>query len=376
MNILKILKSIVVISLIAYTQSQCTVTDAENTSMKNWAVAAVSNALTSKLTCPQSGACTLAISYPTPDTSVLLKVKEYINFRNSSLIAQPQNFTSVDLNGLRTLSVSFTVSSINTFNAVRSEDRKSGTISYSFPVNLILTNNCLQMGLAIINGSIKLTINSSTGFAISTSSSMLQANLPPCAPDSCSVSTTFYLINSICSDPACATTSSGFKLGDIAYVKALLPASFNSLKFRLFSASYSVLGPSNDVVFASGDITTNVKETQGSGFNMEQWTIPVSTDVIGPNGQTTTLLRSIMIVMYFQVITGRSLRYLQAKPEVSQVSRSSLTLDPPITLNNTGISNSSNTTITSNNTLNQTNTSSGSFICVLSSVMLFLSMLI
>ena len=383
MKILAIFKSIMILSLIAYTHSQCTgivVTDADNTNMKNWAVTAVSNLLTSTMTCSQTATCTLTISYPTPDASVLSKVKEYLNFSDKNGVAQAQVFTSNDVAGLRTLSLNFSVSNINNLNPVVSQT--STTVTYSFAVNLILANYCLSMALATINGNIKVSVNSTTGITFNTSSSMLQSNLPGCPPTpGCTVSTTFFLTYGVCTDATCVSIlpSKGFKLGETAFVKVILPEALKSIKFKIYLATYSVMSSAGANIYTSEDVSKTMIETQATGYNTESWVIPISSNVVGANGVVTAEIRTITVNMFFVIQTGRNLRYLQQKTEVSQVLRTNLELDPPVVLSgNTTITTinppSNNNTPINNNTKN--NTSSGTFISALTTLFLIFSLLI
>jgi hypothetical protein len=309
----KVIKLILMIYLIAFTKPQCTgitVTDADNTAMTTWATTTVNNGLTSSLDCTALSSCTLKLNFPTPNTSIDPKLTYYVNFVAADLTTSAQTYTSSDLNGIRTLSVLFSAASIQTFKPITATS--ANTITYSLPVNLLLVNKCLSMGLATINGNIVLSINSLTNTLFSTRSSMLQSNIPSCTP-ACTVSTTFFLNQAVCDTSACTTVSSSknYKLGDVVYLKAILPDALKTLKFKLFQATYAVLGQDGSNVFQSENIFSKITEVQNSGYNILSWAIPVATEVVGTNGQYTGNVRTISLNMFFVLVTSREVRYLQ-----------------------------------------------------------------
>ena len=340
-------KILTFVLLISSVVPQCSVTSADNTAMSNWALSMVKIYLRSSVTCSVSGTCLLMVSYATPTSSILTKVKEYVNFILADSSVQTQTFTSIDANnGMRTLSVNFSVSQVSGMKAAISVNTSLNTITYSFSVNILLVNYCLSMGLASLNGNIILSINSQTNTVFNTRSSMLQSNLPSCPPPGCTVSSTFFLNQGICDDSSCASISpsKNYKLGDAVYIKAILPDSLKTLKFKLYMATYAVLSPEGNNIYQSDNILSTITEKIYSGYNVESWVIPVTTEVVGPNGAYSGNVRSISLNMFFTLVTSRGLRYLLNTVEVSQAMNSTLNLPPNFFLNTTSNINSTNTT--------------------------------
>jgi hypothetical protein len=339
--------------------------------MSTWASTTISNQLTSKLSCNAASNCELIVNYPTPASTIDPKIGTFVNFINKDGKDAAQTFTTVDASGMRTIKVTFSVSTINLLNPVVATVGKQ--VTYSFPINIFLTNKCLDMGLVNLKGNINLQINSDTNLVFNTSSSMLTSNLPSCPPPGCTVSATFFLNQGICSDAACATVvaSKAYKLNDFAYIKAILPDSLKSLKFKLYMATYAVLSSAGNVVYQSDNIQPSITETVNAagGFNIEAWKIPVSTEIVGPNGQYSGNIRIISLNMFFTIVTGRNMRYLAGEVEVSKVLKTELTLESDVVLNgnNNVALPSGNNTVTvapsvNNSTNTTTNKSSGNYI--------------
>lgn len=75
--------------------------------------------------------------------------------------------------------------------------------------------------------------------------------------------------------------------------------------------------------------------------------------------------------MFFVIVTTRELRFLQTQTEVSQVVKTTLTLDPEVTLNTgTAITpNTNNSTMTNTTKSNSSSTIQLSVICVIFTIL-------
>lgn len=335
--------------LISSAFSQCpagvTVTDANLLTMVDWATSSVNGGLTSKMDCSLLTSCVLSVTFPIPPTSIASMVTHDVYFVATSGTPLTQPYTTTDAANARTLAVKFSVSTISNLNPIIT--RNGEQLTYSFPVNIKLVNKCLNSGLAVINGNIQITINATTNATINSKSSMLQSNLPNCSP-ACTVNTKFIVNAVFCDTVQCTTTvgSKNFKLGDTAYMKVVLPDDLKNVKFKIFQGTYALLNADGSNAFQSEDIASRVTETQLSGYNIESWKVPLATDIVGPDGVAVLNPRTLSLNMFFIIVTGREIRYLQATSEArllqgtetSQPAKVSMGLENAVITTNSSLS--------------------------------------
>jgi len=260
-----------------------------------------------------SGNIVFVMTYPVAPAAISAVVAVSVNFyqkASTTPIVLPS--TKADTTTTETLSTPFTINSIQ---AIANCVTANNTASCTWPITVYFADTCINSIYSGINGNLALTYNTQTSTAINLKSSLLNVNMPACANGStptCTVNTSWFVNPQFSTTKTCTDTSgpTSYQLGTTLNLK--ITSNINTTKFIMFGAFYA-LTDSTGVIYTSPEQKPVFTETQNTGFNCYQWTVPVATDVI-KNGVYQGNIRSLIITMTFQMQT--TLRYLQGNTPI------------------------------------------------------------